>query len=267
MLSPSTKIDYFEKHLLYHVRRLSCGKSVMDLCAQKVKSVNIDESLDWKSIYESQTPVIIRGIALSWPACRNKQRRWSIPRFREIVGHINIPIESYGTYMDTKMKIIDTECNEYLNFIESGKSGHFYLAQVELSELNALNNDVIVPTICNTGKGDLYRSNIWLSPPNIDSPCHYDPFQNILCQVFGVKEVYLFPPDQSIYLYPAVGTSQKNTSLVNFENLEDERFPMVQMARGLSVTLQAGDGLFLPYKYWHYCISRTVSCSVNFWWL
>jgi Cupin-like domain len=31
-----------------------------------------------------------------------------------------------------------------------------------------------------------------------ESPCHQDPFHNILCQVYGTKHVLLFPPEQHV---------------------------------------------------------------------
>lgn len=34
-----------------------------------------------------------------------------------------------------------------------------------------------------------------------ESPCHQDPFHNILCQVYGTKHVLLFPPEQHVRTY------------------------------------------------------------------
>lgn len=34
-----------------------------------------------------------------------------------------------------------------------------------------------------------------------ESPCHYDPFHNIICQVYGRKEIILFHPDQNVGIY------------------------------------------------------------------
>ena len=31
-----------------------------------------------------------------------------------------------------------------------------------------------------------------------ESPCHHDPFHNILCQVYGTKHVLLFSPEQHV---------------------------------------------------------------------
>ena len=34
-----------------------------------------------------------------------------------------------------------------------------------------------------------------------ESPCHQDPFHNILCQVYGTKHVLLFPPGQHVRMH------------------------------------------------------------------
>ena len=125
-----------------------------------------------------------------------------------------------------------------------------------------------IPEICTkTGKSHFYRSNIWLGPADVVSPCHYDPFQNVLCQVIGSKRVILYSPSDSEYLYPARGTVQKNTSLVDIENPDYARFPNFGKARALVADLHAGDMLFIPYKFWHFTRSTSTSCSLNFWWL
>ena len=38
-------------------------------------------------------------------------------------------------------------------------------------------------------------TNLWLGKGATTSPLHYDEYENLLCQVAGVKELLLFPPD------------------------------------------------------------------------
>lgn len=133
----------------------------------------------------------------------------------------------------------------------------------------------------------MYRKNIWFgSPQGTVSPCHYDPFQNVLCQVIGEKEVILFNPSLTSYLYPALHTVQKNTSQVDISRPDLTKHPLykevlslVNSNKGgvdlsdasyLSVgrtILYPGDAVFIPFKWWHYCKTSKLSCSINFWWL
>jgi len=88
-----------------------------------------------------------------------------------------------------------------------------------------------------------------------------------LVQIFGEKEVTLFHPNQANGLYPAIGTVQKNTSRVDIGNPDYAQFPNAQNVVGCRTVLKSGDGLYIPYKWWHYCRSFGSSCSVNFWWI
>lgn len=100
------------------------------------------------------------------------------------------------------------------------QSKHLYLAQHDLSEIPPLIDDISIPEMATTtGKGQYYGTKLWLgSSLGTMSPCHYDPYHNILCQIVGQKRILLFPYDQEKYLYPYYNTAQKNTSQVNFED-------------------------------------------------
>jgi len=147
-----------------------------------------------------------------------------------------------------------------------------YWAQFELQEeqLPAMCADIRTPLLCSTGKQVLYKRNIWFGGAGgSESPCHFDPFQNVLCQVLGEKEVAVFPPHCADSLYPAIGTPQPNTSAVDVGAPDFRRFPLYAEAQkaGQRAVLRAGDALFIPYKHWHWCSTQGVSASVNYWWL
>lgn len=44
-------------------------------------------------------------------------------------------------------------------------------------------------------------TNVWINYGSINSPLHYDMFDNILTQIDGTKEIYLFAPSDDRYLY------------------------------------------------------------------
>jgi len=155
-------------------------------------------------------------------------------------------------------------------------------------------------------KLSIYRSNLWLGGhAGTASPCHFDPFHNLLVQVYGTKRVILFDPKDSCGLYPAVNTVQRNTSLIrsfehddgvgvtassatgsnsnsgaeaeagagarmNIGNVSEAPpgpFPLYKSVQGFEAILQPGDALYIPFKWWHYCSTNSASCSVNWWYL
>merc|ERR1712054_1617 len=102
------------------------------------------------------------------------------------------------------------------------------------------------------GKGKLQKCNIWFGTHGVISPAHTDPFWNILVQVKGTKYVRLYPHEVGrCCLYPAIGTKQPNTSIVeNFEDPDLNQFPLVKDANEhqdtREVMLHPGDALFIP---------------------
>lgn len=236
-------------------------------CYTQVKSVVFNDHSSLRAIFDSQEPVLLQGMCNAWPALSH--RKWSLPGLKARLGDRIVCVEAFANYMDPRMKQIRIKFSDYCDYIISGKRDHFYLAQQMLNEFPELEEDIITPQIVReTGRCALQRANVWIGPPGVFSPCHYDLFNNVLCQVIGTKKVILYNQDQSQFLYPAIGTQQKNTSLINSITSPDEgTFPMFKKATGYETELNEGDALFIPLKMWHYCEATSASVSVNFWWL
>lgn len=270
-------------------------------------SVQYGADLNWKEIHSAHTPVIIRGLAAQWPALADTTRCWAnLQALKQRVDEDTVvPIEIGTSYMDKDLQKPHVGLGSMLDYLMLEKQAveqgpRIYLAQHELSDIPVMRDDVVTPLMCTTtGKGCLYRSNIWFGgAKGTASPCHIDPFENLLCQVVGTKQVTLFAPALGLsHLYPAVGTVQANTSLVDMEkpnlivhplyreavemlnaqrsgksnvpapassNVESEGTTEMLGGRG---TLYPGDAVYVPFKWWHYFKTDEVSCSVNFWWL
>ena len=280
------------------------------------------EGLLWSQVYHKQQPVVIRSLVSSWNAVSHPNRRWSdLAQLRDRVlasstecnELIIVPVEIGDSYMDEKLSKQFIEFNHLLDlYISTGYDCHshnhknntttnnheqlamprIYLAQYDVDEIHVLRDDIKTPRLCSTGKGSVYKKNIWFgSPQGTISPCHYDPFQNVLCQVVGEKQIIVFDPSLGRYLYPAINTVQKNTSFVDINKPDLNKHPLYQeilnhvennhntdkdqyddnkahttMMLGRT-TLYPGDAVYIPFKWWHYCKTSTLSCSINYWWL
>lgn len=82
-----------------------------------------------------------------------------------------------------------------------------YLAQVpifnkekESCPLKALMEDVSMPSFLD--RSAVTHINLWMSASESKSSTHYDPFHNLLCVVTGCKQVILWPPSATPFLYP-----------------------------------------------------------------
>uniref|UniRef100_A0A1A7XD97 Lysine-specific demethylase 8 n=1 Tax=Iconisemion striatum TaxID=60296 RepID=A0A1A7XD97_9TELE len=220
-------------------------------------------------------PVILEGIIDHWPALNNHP--WSLEYLRSVAGCRTVPVEVGSRYTDedwsqtllTVNEFIDKYILEKVQISQSGERALGYLAQHQLfDQIPELKEDICIPDYCCLGEGDEedITVNAWFGPTGTVSPLHQDPQQNFLAQVVGSKYIRLYSPEDSDKLYPHQSQLLHNTSQVEVENPDLERFPEFVRAPYLECVLQPGDVLFIPVKHWHYVRSLDVSFSVSFWW-
>jgi hypothetical protein len=236
-------------------------------CSEK----DIDEISDWQKIQADQQPLIIRNVAKNWPAVSDSTRCWKSLNYLKITfGRSHVPVEVGGDYMnpETKHKTMTfAAALDHLHYLETSKSDdHYYIAQHHILAIDGMIKDVQIPEMCMTGYGKARNCNVWLGSAHTSSPCHRDPYENILVQVFGKKSVLLFSPDQSQHMCQHK-THQRNTSQIDFNAPDMATFPSISKLSGVHAELLPGDGLYIPYHWWHFCKSLSLNCSVNFWWV
>ncbi|OJD15943.1 hypothetical protein AJ78_03848 [Emergomyces pasteurianus Ep9510] len=83
---------------------------------------------------------------------------------------------------------------------------HLYIAQCQLLDLPpALRSDFTTPSLVSeTGKGDVYDTNIWMGVPPTYTPLHRDPNPNLFVQMAGRKIVRLYAPDTGLAVFERV---------------------------------------------------------------
>jgi lysine-specific demethylase 8 len=244
---------------------------------QKVRTGDA-KSFDAKEIFDANKPFQITGLVHDWPAVSSRSWREG---FYENIGEDDSMVRvEQGRKKRTKdVRVAEVDFRSFARYCtapldtpntsaSSDLSERVFLAQCDLPE--SIKHDVIVPDMTKTtGKGHLYRINMWMcGGKGSESPCHHDPFHNLLCQVFGTKRVVLFPPDEGTNLYTA-SPPQTNTSMVDIDDPNLVLHPNFSKARerGVEALLSPGDALYIPLGHWHYCKADSSSCSVNFWWL
>lgn len=90
---------------------------------------------------------------------------------------------------------------------------------------------------------------------------HYDSWHihTFLCQIYGVKEYIIFPPDQGGCLYP----DGHSSSIRDIDNVDLEKYPLFREATPIRFELRAGEILFVPAGWWHVARIRTPSITVS----
>ncbi|CAD5126177.1 DgyrCDS14347 [Dimorphilus gyrociliatus] len=138
---------------------------------------------------------------------------------------------------------------------------------------------------------DKEHTNSWLSDGHTIGRLHFDPYDNLLCQVSGTKQVILFEPWDNENLYEShiiqgsLSFDRKvkkfrrksrddSTSMVmspvDVKKPDFTKFPNFAKTRPLNCTISRGDVLYMPSFWWHEVnsmpnITEKRNLAVNFW--
>lgn len=90
---------------------------------------------------------------------------------------------------------------------------------------------------------------------------HYDPTACpvLLCQIYGRKEWWVFPPSETPNLY----AKGRHSSVHDLERGDPVRFPLYEGARGHRFVQEPGDAVYVPPKWWHATRMLSVSIAVG----
>ncbi|KAJ7339468.1 Lysine-specific demethylase 8 [Desmophyllum pertusum] len=216
-------------------------------------------------------PVVLDGVMDHWPA--RTTRQWSIEYLKSIAGCRTVPVELGSRYTDDtwtqKLMTIGDFIDNYIEPIQNGQDAEIaYLAQHQLfDQIPELRRDIITPDYCFLGEGDNdVIINAWFGPRGTISPMHHDPYHNLLAQVVGEKYVRLYSKTESDKLYPHTSKLLDNTSQVDVEDPDLDKFPEFSSAVYHECILKEGQMLYIPPYHWHYVRSLSLSFSVSFWW-
>ena len=105
----------------------------------------------------------------------------------------------------------------------------------------------------------------FLGPGKTVTGFHFDYPTNLFCQVSGVKEFLLFPPDQNQYMAPSSkydwGGKMSHVDITRLDE-QPERAASFARASGLYARVESGDALFVPRRTWHAVVSSVPSVSL-----
>lgn len=240
--------------------------------------------------HENKTPLVIQNYE---PITKSDAIYcWrNLDYLKSVVGEKTFCRVEMGLYNDNHSKIIEIPFGDYIHYIQrfhekyGSNEVHGYKNTPKLEEVIYLAQNDIFPgllrdfpiPIYRVGEGRLYSVMFWFGPRYSVSPLHFDPLDNLLIQFVGRKRVFLFPSDdpassignveKSMWHYAGSDMGQKNTSPVNIEDVDLNKFPRFSQApEALECILKPGDILFIPKRWWHHVRSLDTSVSANIWW-
>lgn len=228
-------------------------------------------------------PVILRGLAQSWPAvnaCRDAaSAKHYLSQFstdQRVTAYIGAPAIDGRFFYDDDFtgfnfqsgktalpqvldKLSEPDREEHLATIYVGSTpvDHWLPGFRETNDIDLARDDALV--------------NFWLGSRTRVS-AHFDFPNNIACVVAGHRRFTLFPPAQleNLYVGPWDKTpSGQAISLVDFYKPDFDKHPdfEIAMQHATVANLAPGDAIFIPSMWWHHVESHAdFNMLVNYWW-
>ena len=108
------------------------------------------------------------------------------------------------------------------------------------------------------------QSNLWMNLQSAISTLHYDASHNLLMLVEGTKEIKIIAPCHTAKLHP-VPASDENPNHSTLSPVKVDEIMKELNEYAYTITLNAGDVLFIPQGWWHQVHSSPCSMALNFW--
>lgn len=223
----------------------------------------------FNNLYFNKKPVIIKKAVLKDKSLTT----WTDDYLKSLLGSrpVDVKFSKRGLYNLTSadqygnMKMPFNEAVDLIASITGGEDS-YYMQQLSIPDLlPELMNDLNIPSL-NSTSDNMSAVNFWMGSVGCTTQLHFDRSHNFLVQVRGRKEMVLFAPSDTGYLYPNVEKKFEHVSQVQLNDPDLDKYPGFVNATRYYCMLEEGDLLYLTPYWWHHVTSLDTSISVNYWW-
>ena len=193
-------------------------------------------------------PVIFTDLVKDWPATTE----WTFDKLRNKYGNIEVPLydndfrKAGKDYLTPRQKM---KFGDYLTMIENEPTElRMFLFNI-FKHAPEMVNDFSMPTITNGWLKNFPFMFFGGQGSKVDLHYDLDCASVYLTQFQRKKEVILFGPDQSDYLYQHPFTVQSEVML---DAPDFKKHPALEKANGMTAILEHGETLYMPALWWHY---------------
>eukprot|EP00041_Stephanoeca_diplocostata_P016791 m.331875 g.331875 ORF g.331875 m.331875 type:complete len:286 (-) comp20487_c0_seq5:728-1585(-) len=106
----------------------------------------------------------------------------------------------------------------------------------------------------------------WLNAGGSSSLLHYDNVENVMCVGSGQKKMLLISPENATKYRIPIDHPRGDYCGVNVSDIDTVQYHDVIAAPWMSITVNAGDCVYIPSYWVHYVESVGRTAAVNFWW-
>ena len=206
---------------------------------------------------------------LSNPDYTCTKTKWDLDFVRKEAGDDMVGIETSKSnrfYSNEGLRKVSMTVKEFLDKFKSPDRPYdMYLAEENVKQFPKLEADVQYPMF--TDSFNIDKIQVWIGAGGQVSPLHHDQWDNILCQIQGERQLTLYDPFQSHYIYPKKGLN-RHFAQVDPQHPDYAAFPEFRKAVATNVTLKQGEILFVPAHWWHQVHHKaSTNIAVNFWFM
>ncbi|KAI5747090.1 hypothetical protein M8J77_010939 [Diaphorina citri] len=113
------------------------------------------------------------------------------------------------------------------------------------------------------------ETTLWIGSRGAHTPCHSDTYgYNLVAQVIGRKQWILYPPSDADIVSTQTRIPYEESSIystVNFHCGKSIQDSSVRFSQPYIVTVEPGDVLLVPHRWWHYVEHLSTGLSLNTW--
>ena len=218
-----------------------------------------------ETVLPRRRPVIIRHAVDDWPAVR----QWSVDYLTRRVGarQIRVTHSPGGVYDSPNYVFMTVDAFLARLAASNDTKDQYYVTGIEIADaLPELAPDVRVPGI--VGEERLDYRHLFIGRDSVTG-CHFHPrHQNLLIQLVGRKQVVLFAPADSRYLYPKAlsGPFFNHSRVGDVRTYDPQQYPRLRDATPVEVTLEPGMMLHIPVHWWHAVYGAGFNISLALFW-
>ncbi len=228
---------------------------------EKCSGIKSDKFL--AKYFNNRLPVIVDNFIESHSKALTE---WDYSLLKQRAGEVKVNLygreDEFDDFVTSPPVKKNVPFKEYLNIIEQGPTDLRLFLFNLLKNVPALKEDLVVNDLTG-GRVLKWLPYLFFGGAGSTVRYHYDIDMShvFLSQLQGVKEVWLFAPNQSALLYKLPFNFH---GTVNLRNPDDEKYPGLHYLKGFKCTLQKGDTLYIPSGYWHYIQYTTGGWSVSY---
>jgi len=243
------------------------GQTPMAYYTVPVKSQLSNDEFLREHVLKMQ-PVLIKNALNDWKAIS-----WSKDYLKARAGQHLITYRTEGKdatdrFGDLLDLVFDpSKQAPYLRNIDVGRQLPTLLADISPEPIYSRSNWRSHPLMPSAWPREVRKNlyELFISRANASFPyLHIDYWgmSGFLAQLYGEKEVILFPIEDARYLYTKPDSPRVST-ITDFDNPDYDKFPVFRQAHQYRVRLRAGDLLYNP-SWWH--TTKTISTSMTLIW-